>query len=182
MNHRPSIRLNSGNLFYFDDPASSIYTIDDVAHNLAKEARFNGATKGLIAYSVAQHAVNVSRILPPPFQREGLHHDDPEAFYKDLTTWLKQMCPDYVAQLQRGEFQHAQRLGLPTTMSPEVKKADLQMLRLEKDALFERYDDIGFEHLSHIDVSDVADLVDLRPWSPAEAKAEYLARYKELNP
>lgn len=181
MTHRPSIRLNSGNLFYFDDPASSIYTIEDVAHNLCKEPRFNGATKGYIAYTVLQHQVNASYIVDPEFAREALHHDDPEAFYKDLTTWIKRMAPDYVRELERGEFQHAQRLGLPTHMSPEVKVADLQMLKLEKNALFERYDDLGFEHLSHISTEGIEHLVDLRPWSAKEAYDTYLARHYELE-
>lgn len=182
MSHRPSIRLNSGNHFFFDHPASSTYTIEDVAHNLCKEPRFNGATKGFGIYSVAQHAVNASLIVAPAFAREALHHDDPEAFYKDVTTWLKGMCPDYKRELARGEVQHAERLGLPLTMSPEVKLADRMMLKMEKVALFDRHaTEEGFEFLDDIDTAGYEQLVDLTEWSPRYAYKRYIDRHNELE-
>jgi hypothetical protein len=184
MSRRPSIRLISGNHFFFDDPLGSIFTVEDIAHNLGKEARFNGATVGDLAYTVAQHAVNVSYIVPPEFAFEALHHDDAEAFYKDITTWLKGMMPDYQRELKLGELAVARKFGLPEEMSPEVKTGDYQLLKLEKEALFPRFDgvDEGFYHLTGVELPPVPHpLIDVEPWEPGVAKFMYLQRHKELT-
>ena len=182
MEQRPSIRLQSGNHWYFDDPFGSTFTIEDIAHNLSKEPRYNGSTDGDMAYTVGQHAVNASYIVPPEFAFEALHHDDAEAFYKDVTTWLKRLLPDYQRELKSGESAVAAFHGLPPEMSPEVKHGDLQMLKLEKLALFRNYEsDEGFEFLRDLDTSCVdRDRVDLTPWHPAVTKVIYLNRHKQL--
>lgn len=179
---RHSIRLQSGNHFYFDDPAGSMFTVEDIAHNLSKEPRYNGATDGEWGYTVAQHAVNVSYVVPPEFAFEALHHDDAEAFYKDVTTWLKRRIPDYQRELKIGEDAIADRWNLPRELSQEVKLGDLQLLKMEKLTLFRDYrNDKGFEHIRNIPVDGLEDVVDLRIWTPGEAKARYLARHKELT-
>lgn len=181
MTRRPSIRLRSGGFWYFDNPSDSLFTIEDIAHNLSKEARFNGANDSNYAYTVAQHAVNASLIVPEEYAFEALHHDDAEAFYKDLTTWIKQMCPDYVRELGRGEAVIAETLGLPVHMSARVKEADLDMLAMEKDYLFAGNDREGFHHIDGRKVSEnYGHLVDLGAQAPYEAKFRYLARHYEL--
>jgi hypothetical protein len=182
MAQRPSIRLHSGNHFYFDDPENSQYTLEDIAFNLCKEPRYNGATDGWLAYSVAQHAVNVSLIVPPEFAFEALHHDDGEAFYKDVTTHLKRMLPDYKRELKRGEDAIARRWGVPLEMSPEVKLGDLQALKVEKLALFKGYEhDEGFEHIRDIPTPpEIVELIDVGPMTSQHAYKRYLARHEEL--
>ena len=180
---RPSIKLKSGGFWYFDEPSTSTFTVEDIAHNLSKEARFNGANDSDLAYSVAQHAVNASYIAPPGFEWEALHHDDAEFAYKDLTTWLKGLCPDYKFQLARGERVLAERFGLPEEMSPEVKLVDYQMLKMEKMALFaSQSEDVeGFYHIEGVDVTGLRDLVELTPWAAPVAKMRWLRRYEELE-
>lgn len=182
MSRRPSIRLISGKHFFFDDPLSSEFTVEDIAFNIGKEPRFNGATFGDLPYTVAQHGVNASYIVEPRFAFEALHHDDAEAFYKDVTTWLKGLVPDYKRELARGEEAVARYFGLPLEMSPEVKVADLQMLKLEKEALFPRFEGIdeGFYHIGDVNIDGLAELVDVNPWQPGEARERYLARHYEL--
>ena len=183
MSRRPSIRLQSGSHWFFDHPETSQFTLEDIAHNIAKEPRFNGANDGFIAYSVAQHEVNASLIAAPGFELEALHHDDAEGFYKDITTWLKGLIPDYRAQLKRGELVIARHFGLPEEESPEVKKADLRMLKMEKLTLFSNHNDNeGFFHLDGIDVEPwMWDVVDLNPWPTEVAYNRWLARHKELT-
>jgi hypothetical protein len=179
---RPSIRLQSGNHFYFDDPEGSVFTIEDIATNLSKEPRYNGSTDYEFGYTVGQHAVNVSLVVPPQFAFEALHHDDAEAFYKDVTTWLKRRLPDYQRELKRGEDAVNLFHGLPLDQSPEVKLGDLQLLKMEKLALFRGYEnDEGFEHIRDIPTEGLDKLVDLIPWRPSKTKARYLARHKELS-
>lgn len=179
---RPSIRLPSGNHFFFDDPDGSNFTVEDLATNLSKEPRYNGSTDGEFGYSVGQHEVNASYIVAKEFAFEALHHDDAEAFYKDVTTWLKRMLPDYKRELQRGEDAVNRFHGLPLVLSPEVKLADLQMLKMEKLALFKNYQqDEGFEHIRHIPTEGLEQLVDLTPWRPAKTKRLWLKRHRELS-
>ena len=183
MSRRPSIRLISGRHFFFDDPEGSIFDVYDIAHNIGKEPRYNGATVGDLPYTVAQHAINVSRIVHPEFAFEALHHDNAEAFYKDVTTWLKGMIPDYKRELGRGELAVAHYFNLPEVQSPAVKVADLQLLKLEKEALFPHFEgvDEGFYHIDGVDVDGLADMVDLTPWQPGEARVRYLERHFELG-
>ncbi len=182
MTRRPSIRLKSGGFWYFDEPSTSTFTVEDIAHNLSKEARFNGANDSEWAYSVAQHAVNASLIVAPDAAFEALHHDDAEFAYKDVTTWLKGLCPDYKRELRRGEDVLADWHGLPRQMSAAVKTADLDMLAMEKDALFLGSDREGFHHIEGRQVSEaLGHLVDLTPWTPRRAYLEYINRHRELE-
>lgn len=72
----------SGRKFYPLAPDPDHIIVEDVAHHLAKIARWTGATKGDDAtYSVAQHAVYVSHMCAPKDALWGLHHDDSEALH-----------------------------------------------------------------------------------------------------
>ena len=129
----PGLALPSGGYYQFFDPHLSDYTIEDIAHLLAQNNRYNGGCR--YPYSVAQHSVNCSRIVAPQFALEALMHDAAEFAFGDMTSPLKRRCPEYCGFLEAGEREISVRFGLPLTMSPEVKLADLQMLKLEKEHL-----------------------------------------------
>lgn len=129
----PGLALPSGGYYQFFAPHLSDYTIEDVAHMLAQNNRYNGGCR--YPYSVAQHSVNCSRIVAPEFALEALMHDAAEFAFGDMTSPLKQRCPDYCSFLQAGEHEMSARFDLPLKLSPEVKLADMQMLKLEKEHL-----------------------------------------------
>ena len=56
----PQIRLRSGAWFDLLDPASSDFTIEDIAHGLAHTCRYAGQADGF--YSVAEHSILVSKV------------------------------------------------------------------------------------------------------------------------
>lgn len=171
--HRPDILLHSGNFFNFMTPDMSIITVDDIAHGLSNEGRFNGQTNEF--YPVAQHAVLVSYLVDPGFEWEGLHHDDAEAVMKDMPKPLKRLLPDYQALEAIIEVSILGRFGITLPLHPSVKRADRIMLATEKRDLMPLYvpeeDDCG----GHMPMSQI-----IVPMTPRQAKAAYLARHFEL--
>lgn len=83
----------TGKQFDLLEPTIEMINIEDAAHHLSLENRFNGATKFPI--SVAQHSINVCNQAPEEVKLEALLHDIKEAWYKDWTAPYKQMFARY---------------------------------------------------------------------------------------
>ena len=124
------IILSDHKRHYFDLPVGQVPRIETIAHALSNINRWTGHT--IRPFSVAQHSLLVSYLVPPEFALEALLHDATEAYLGDIASPLKALLPEY----QRLEAAHwvwiAEAFGLPTKMSPEVKHADMQALALEK--------------------------------------------------
>jgi 5'-deoxynucleotidase YfbR-like HD superfamily hydrolase len=89
-------RMLSGRRLDLLDPSPADIELDDIAHGLARVARWNGQTKGRHVFSVAQHSLFVEAIaaeLEPGLDRDSrlsaLLHDAPEYVIGDLITPLK---------------------------------------------------------------------------------------------
>lgn len=124
--------LFSGTRFWPVDPRPQDIALEDVAHGLARINRYNGHTRA--SYSVAQHSVLVSRLLPPELKLFGLFHDASEAYVQDIITPLKRLFRSYVEQFEEPVMEAvAKKFGF--TMSEQeravVKRADLVMLATE---------------------------------------------------
>lgn len=171
------IALLSGAMFNYNKPEESNVTIEDIASAVSNVCRFSGHLPRF--YSVAQHLVNASRIVPPEFAFTALMHDTAEAFTNDLPTPLKFALPIFKELEVKIESAMAEKFGFEYPYPAEVKLADTQMLLLEKNYVkedsneWEYYNDVEFEHLK--------DLVDLDSWQPRRAKREFLERFQELN-
>jgi hypothetical protein len=66
----------SGKMYWPADPRADEIHVEDLAHHLATTFRFGGGASE--PYSVAQHLVLASRIVPPEFALETLLHDGAE--------------------------------------------------------------------------------------------------------
>src|SRR6201996_9838599 len=105
------------------DPSPLDIEIEDIAHGLARVARWNGQTKGMHAFSVAQHSVLVERLvteLSPRLSREArlmaLLHDGPEYVVGDLISPFKAAIGvDYKDLENRLQTAVHLRFGLPAT-------------------------------------------------------------------
>ncbi|NMD08072.1 MAG: hydrolase, partial [Phyllobacteriaceae bacterium] len=80
-------RMLSGRRLDLLDPSPLDIEIEDIAHGLARVARWNGQTKGDHAFSVAQHCVVVEAIFA---------HTNPAATTRDRLAALLHDAPEYV--------------------------------------------------------------------------------------
>lgn len=170
------ITLLSGKMFDYLNPGATQLSIQDLLP-LANICRFSGHLP--VFYSVAQHLVNTSYLVPAEFAYEALLHDRSEAMTSDIPTPLKVALPQFKALEMKIEEATAPMFGVPLEMSPEVKLADRQMLGLEMR--FIKGDFEEHEVLQGIDFAGLEMLVDLTSWTPREAKQKFLARFAELG-
>lgn len=149
--------------------------IEDIARGLSNECRFAGQLESF--YSVAQHSVYVSQIVPPEYALEALLHDAAEAYIKDIPSPLKAMLPDYKAVEKRIEAVIRENFGLPPAMTVDVHYADLVMLATEKR-------DFEIDPSSHWPMLDSApphDDIIIQPLTPPQAYHQFMARFEILT-
>ena len=183
-------RMLSGRRLDLLDPSPLDIEIADIAHGLARVARWNGQTKGAHAFSVAQHCVLVERLtaeINPRLSRSArltaLLHDAPEFVIGDLISPFKAAVGiDYKDFELRLLAAIHLRFGLPAKPTAElvalVKKADTYAAYHEATQL------AGFsaEEARRYFGSPPAALKTprLMPLATAEAQDQFLERFNRL--
>ena len=156
------------------DPRPEEINVIDIAHSLANQCRYAGHCREF--YSVAQHSVIVSRIVPLEFQLWGLLHDAAEAYLVDLPRPLKRFSAigdAYRVVERRLMLAVCERFGLENDEPWCVHVADDVALMTEKRDLMP-----GLWKWRET----AQPLVEtIKPQSPAEAEGEFLGRAGELG-
>jgi 5'-deoxynucleotidase YfbR-like HD superfamily hydrolase len=187
-------RMLSGRRLDLLDPAPLDIEIADIAHGLARVARWNGQTRGAHIFSVAQHTLLVEAVMREQmpradvtFRLAALLHDAPEYVIGDMISPFKAVLGgDYKAVEKRLLAAIHIRFGLPPALAPEIvrqiKEADkgaayleatelAGFARAEAKRLFGR--DPGLPLATRQDY--------LTPWTAAKAEKRFLARFKTLH-
>jgi len=165
------LQTYTGRQFFPMDPDPAEVDIADIAHALSLLCRYNGHVRRF--YSVAEHCVLVSRVVPPEHALWGLLHDATEAYVGDMVRPLKNHMPAYRQAEDRVMVAIATRFGISPEMPGEVGAADTRLLLDERAAL------LG-EPPAQWAVEGEPYGVEVEAWSPERAEAEYLARFEEL--
>src|SRR5829696_2960704 len=122
-------RMLSGRRLDLLDPSPLAVEIEDIAHGLARVARWNGQTKGAHIFSVAQHTLLVEAIARARIPRLDrtrrlavLLHDAPEYVIGDMISPFKAVIGDsYKAVEKRLLAAIHLRFGLPPVLPEEVE-------------------------------------------------------------
>jgi hypothetical protein len=168
----------TGRHFYPLDPRAEDIAIEDIAHALSMLCRYGGHTPRF--YSVAEHSVNVSRLVPDEFALQGLLHDATEAFLVDIPRPVKVALSNYKEIEANLWGVIARKYGVPETMGQPVHDADVAMLFQERDELWPsrpRESDWGMGLSTPIDASGIS-IIGMRPWG---AEIAFLDRFGELQ-
>jgi len=183
-------RMLSGRRLDLLDPSPMDIEIEDIAHGLARVARWNGQTEGDWSFSVAQHSVMVERIFTkqnPDMSRQWrlacLLHDAPEYVIGDMITPFKAILAEQYKEIEtRLEIAVHIRFGLPGELPERVRKA---IKRADKAAAYlEAIQLAGFteaEARAAIAKPRNFPQMKIKPQPPVEAAEAYLRRFKYLG-
>lgn len=164
----------SGVGYNLGTPDPEAILIEDVVHHLSTINRFTGAARE--PYSVAQHSVLVSHLVPAEFAFEGLFHDGHEAYTNDVNTPSKRLLPQYVVWENMHAAVFRRKFGLPEVESPEVKAADRVAFLMERRDLLPEHPDLPIDRTHAVPATRVQPVI----WSVA--KAMFWQRFFEVAP
>lgn len=142
--------------------------IVDIAHSLAMTCRFNGHTRG--HYSVAQHSIVLSRIVPSSLAFYALLHDAAEAYVHDVVRPLKPLYRIGGHSFDTVEARILEvillRYGLGPRVPSAVMIADSDLTRRELHGLLHQCNHPVFA---------------CEFWTWQEAETAFLSRFDELS-
>jgi 5'-deoxynucleotidase YfbR-like HD superfamily hydrolase len=186
-------RMLSGRRLDLLDPSPLDVEIGDIAHGLARVARWNGQTRGDHAFSVGQHSLLVEDIFcamhpdaPPAHRLAALLHDAPEYVIGDMISPFKAVLGgDYKVVEKRLLSAIHIRFGLPPVLADDITKA---IKAADRGAAY-----LEATHLAGFSESEARRLFGrdpglsestvrdyLTPWTAARAEKQFLARFNLL--
>ena len=171
------IETYKGNDFDYENIETNHVDIEDIAHSLSMNCRFNGHCDRF--YSVAEHSIYVSELVKPEWAMAALLHDATEAYMPDVNKPLKMFwslgfdIKAFEDRIMNHIYSHLE-IDHNEEIHKEIKRYDLAILREEKNALFQRRNLWRFP-----DGTPYVDTV-IRALSAGEAEADFLERYYHL--
>ena len=153
-------------------PTVEMIHLEDIAHALSNVCRFGGHTR--VHYSVAQHSVLASHLVPPADALYALLHDATEAYIGDMVSTLKQVIPQFREVEARLWSVICEDFGLPEQMPASVKRADLMMLAREREDLLPASEPWALLDGVELPAQPIV------PWCHERAKSEFIHRFWQI--
>ncbi|MDB5572381.1 MAG: hypothetical protein JWN93_3564 [Hyphomicrobiales bacterium] len=186
-------RMLSGRRLDLLDPSPLDVEIEDIAHGLARVARWNGQTQGPHIFSVAQHSVLVERIVgaidpgvPARWRLAALLHDAPEYVIGDMISPFKAVIGDAYKSVEARilaaiHMRFALPAQAPAALARIVKQADQAAAFIEATRLagFKIAEAEQFFGKPRIAMRNIEALV--APMDSAHAEDLFLERFQELE-
>lgn len=160
----------SGGRFWPLDPRPDEILIEDIAHHLSMQARYNGA--GRYFYCTAEHCWHLSHYVSEEHALAALLHDLGETYLPDMVRPLKRSFPAYTEAEERIRVMGFEKFGLAADLPAEVVEADDRICSDEKA---QNLPDIPWNH------NPEPLGVKLRFWPPETAEYMFLHRFNELR-
>ncbi len=186
-------RMLSGRRLDLLDPSPLDVEIEDIAHGLARVARWNGQTKGAHIFSVAQHALMVEALarakvprLDATGRRAVLLHDAPEYVIGDMISPFKAVIGDRYKAVERRLLAAIHlRFGLPANLAgwlaELIKAADRSAAYLEATRIAGFTDEEGRKFFGPPPkFSATIERDYLTPWPAGTAEARFRERLEKL--
>ena len=182
-------RMLSGRRLDLLDPSPVDVEIEDIAHGLARVARWNGQTAGPLPFNVAQHSLLVEAFCgelkpgwPVKWRLAALLHDGPEFVIGDMISPFKAQLGGQYKTIER-RLQQAIHLrfglaaDLPETVEKTIKRAD------RASAFFEATQLAGFDHTEarkFFGAPRGVTPIELKTMTASQAQNAFLARFNML--
>ena len=171
------------------DPSPVDVEIDDIAHGLARVARWNGQTIGPLPFNVAQHSLIVEQFCselkpgwPAKWRLAALLHDAPEFVIGDMISPFKaQLGGRYKTIEHRLQQAIHLRFGLPADLPDQIEKLIKRADRTS--AFFEATQLAGFEVAEarkFFGAPRGVQPVALETMTASQAQNGYLSRFRAL--
>ena len=187
-------RMLSGRRLDLLDPSPLDIELADIAHGLARMARWNGQTRGAHIFSVAQHSLLTEAIMREQAGRDdrltslaALLHDSPEYVIGDMISPFKAVIGDAYKTVEHRLLAAIHiRFGLPpklgAAMTKAIKTADMGAAYLEATRLA-GFAEAEAKRLFGKDPCMALELEAdyLTPWSASKAEKRFLARFEALT-
>ncbi|MDP2355529.1 MAG: HD family hydrolase [Beijerinckiaceae bacterium] len=186
-------RMLSGRRLDLLDPSPLDVEIEDIAHGLARVARWNGQTRGPHIFSVAQHSVLVERVAasidpgaPARWRLAALLHDAPEYVIGDMISPFKAVIGESYKSVELRilaaiHLRFALPANIPAALLRIIKQADsvaafIEATRIAGFTVAEAEQFFGRPKIAMRDIEPL-----MTPMDSAHAETLFLERFRDLD-
>jgi uncharacterized protein len=171
------IQTRSGRKFDLLNPQPSMFDVDDIATVLSRICRFGGHS--IRFHSVAEHSCIVHDAAEDQHKLAALLHDASESYLVDVPTPIKQILGNGYRELEhRVMAAAASKFGFDWPLPAEIKLLDRRTLATEREQNMRRSPELDAAWNITVPPLEIV----LRCWPPAQARAEFLERFRALRP
>lgn len=182
------IQMQNGKPFWPLDPRLDEITIEDIAHSLSLQCRWNGHCREF--YSVAQHCVLVAQEaqeIEPRAALWGLMHDATEAYLTDVPRPLKPLLKGYKEAEDNLALAIIDKFNIPfdEAIADAVHQADGIQLFLERNELLDDpvipWGDPQYHEANNIHTKLSDEYEDFYCWEPKTAAWRFMEEFNFMT-